>query len=453
MDNQKQSKQNSLFEVISSHKRGNASGVYSICSANQCVLEAAMRQAQYEDSPLLIEATSNQVNQFGGYTGMNPGQFMTYIQSVASKMKFPLHKIILGGDHLGPNAWQNESAAGAMPKAVAMVRDYVLAGFEKIHLDASMRLADDPGDCTTPLTDEIIANRAADLCFAAEAVYQENKNTLKAPFYVIGTEVPVPGGAQNPEETVLVTQSDAARNTIEITKKVFYDRGLQSAWERVIALVVQPGVEFSDDVVFHYQPEKAQELSKMIEEYEGIVYEAHSTDYQTPQALRKLVQDHFAILKVGPALTFAFREAIFALEMMEIEWLSGKQSVMLSGLRTVLEKTMLEKPEYWQKHYHGDALYLKYARKYSFSDRSRYYWVHPDVNKALQTLIFNLSQTSLPLTLLDQFMPQQSKAVVNGEICNRPIDLIHHKIMEVTSSYAFACGLEKYELELRRKVQ
>ncbi|HBE79035.1 MAG TPA: D-tagatose-bisphosphate aldolase, class II, non-catalytic subunit [Firmicutes bacterium] len=445
---------NSLVEIIHNHKNGQPIGIYSICSANQFVLEASMKQAKSDNSPLLIESTSNQVNQLGGYTGMNPEQFVAYIKNIAVKMDFPLDGIILGGDHLGPNAWQNENASCAMSKAGEMVRDYVLAGFEKIHLDASMRCADDPGNPASPLTDEVIAGRAADLCSAAEAAYITNKSTYnKAPLYVIGTEVPVPGGAQNAEETVPVTKPAAAKQTIEITKKVFYDRGLESAWERVIALVVQPGVEFGDEIVFHYNSEKALALSTLIAEYPALVYEAHSTDYQTEKGLAEMVRDHFAILKVGPALTFAFREAVFALEMMEIEWLAGKKSISLSGLRSVLEKIMSEQPAYWQKHYHGDALYLKYARKYSFSDRSRYYWLHSDVNNALQILLRNLSQTTIPLTLLAQFMPQQYQAVMQGEINNNPIDLIHHRIMEVTSIYASACGFENKELKLRREAQ
>jgi D-tagatose-1,6-bisphosphate aldolase subunit GatZ/KbaZ len=453
MDIKPQFKENSLIEIIRNHKNGRPAGIYSICSANRFVLEAAMKQAKYDNSALLIESTSNQVNQFGGYTGMNPGQFVTYIKSIAVKMDFPLDDIILGGDHLGPNAWQNENASCAMSKAGEMVRDYVLAGFEKIHLDASMRCADDPGNPSSPLTDEVIAGRAADLCLAAEAAYINNKLTHKAPLYVIGTEVPVPGGAQNAEETVPVTKPAAAKQTIEITKKAFYDRGLESAWERVIALVVQPGVEFGDEIVFHYNSEKARALSNLIAEYPALVYEAHSTDYQTEKGLAEMVRDHFAILKVGPALTFAFREAVFALEMMESEWLAGKKNITLSGLRSVLEKIMSEQPDYWQKHYHGDALYLKYARKYSFSDRSRYYWLHSDVNNALQILLLNLSQTTIPLTLLAQFMPWQYNAIVQGEINNNPIDLIHHKIMEVTSAYAFACGFENKEPKLRMKAQ
>ena len=64
--------------------------------------------------------------------------------------------------------------------------------------------------------------------------------------------------------------------------------------------------------------------------------------------------DHFAILKVGPALTFAFREAIFALAQMEEEYLSVKKNVTVSNILNIIENVMIENPKYWQKYYHGD---------------------------------------------------------------------------------------------------
>ena len=102
-------------------------------------------------------------------------------------------------------------------------------------------------------------------------------------------------------------------------------------------MVVQPGVEYGDDHIFDYDRAAAAELSRFITTQPGLVYEAHSTDYQTPAALRALVEDHFAILKVGPALTFAYREAVFALELIEREWLAGRPGITLSGVRSALD--------------------------------------------------------------------------------------------------------------------
>ena len=96
-------------------------------------------------------------------------------------------------------------------------------------------------------------------------------------------------------------------------------------------MVVQPGVEFGDDFVLPYRPEAAKELSRFIED-QPMIYEAHSTDYQTRAALTSLVHGHFAILKVGPGLTFAFREAVFALAMIENEMLGILQHHIIQNL-------------------------------------------------------------------------------------------------------------------------
>ena len=45
-------------------------GIPSFCTANELVIEACIRQAMRFDDFVLIEATANQVNQYGGYTGM-----------------------------------------------------------------------------------------------------------------------------------------------------------------------------------------------------------------------------------------------------------------------------------------------------------------------------------------------------------------------------------------------
>jgi D-tagatose-1,6-bisphosphate aldolase subunit GatZ/KbaZ len=325
----------------------------------------------------------------------------------------------LGGDHLGPNVWQNEPAESALDKSKVLIRDYVQAGFVKIHLDCSMRLADDPPGA---LNSEVIAQRAAQLAKVAETAEYHS-----APRYVIGTEVPIPGGAQEYEDGVRVTKLEDARETIEIHRKAFYELGLQSAWERVIAVVVQPGVEFGDDFVLPYQPDAAKELSQFIES-QPMVYEAHSTDYQTHDALRNLVRDHFAILKVGPGLTFTFREAVFALAMIEDELIKKD---FRSNIIQVLDDVMMKHPEHWKKYYRGDEAEQAFKRKYSLSDRARYYWVRPEVQNAFACLMKNLGEKILPFSLLSQFVGETG---INAE------QVIEWKINKVLQDYAAACG-------------
>ena len=410
-----------LDEILLAQKRGEARGVTSVCSAHPYVL----RQTLKVFNRPLIEATCNQVNQFGGYTGMTPEDFVQYVRRIARENNFPFENIILGGDHLGPSVWQTEPADIAMKNSEDLIRDYVKAGFVKIHLDCSMRLADDPQGA---LDVEVSAQRAARLARTAEKVGYKNL------CYVIGTEVPLPGGVMEQEEGVCATKTEHAQQTIEVTREAFYRVGLYSAWERVIAVVVQPGVEFGDDLVFPYQPDATKGLSRFIETQQ-LIYEAHSTDYQTRHALAKMVKDHFAILKVGPALTFAFREAVFALAMMENELLSQQNR---SNIIRLVDDAMVEQPKYWIKYYRGDMRMKAFKRKYSLSDRIRYYWAEPAVQQALEKLLRNLGQKPLPMTLLRQFVPDlYSQAKHTGRLT--PENILLGKIQATLDDYAQAC--------------
>lgn len=403
-----------LDEVVAAQKIGETKGITSVCSAHPHVIRQTLRVFEHP----LIEATCNQVNQFGGYTGMTPRDFVAYVREVAEEVNFPFEKVILGGDHLGPSVWQNEPAEPAMQKSEMMVRDYVQAGFTKIHLDCSMKLADDPHGV---LDVEVIAQRAARLAKAAE---QAGSRDLR---YIIGTEVPVPGGATEHEEGVSVTKVEDVRQTIEVTREAFLREGLASAWERVMGVVVQPGVEFGDDFILQYDSQAAQDLSKFIER-QPMIYEAHSTDYQTREALRDLVRDHFAVLKVGPGLTFAFREAVFALAMIEDE-LIGKDA--RSDIVQVLDDVMIKQPVYWKKYYRGTEEELTFKRKYSLSDRARYYWSQPEVQGAFERLMKNLGAKPLPYALLSQFV---------GETGLTATQVIQMKVDRVLEDYLNACA-------------
>ncbi|MEO3990318.1 tagatose-bisphosphate aldolase subunit GatZ [Pseudocitrobacter cyperus] len=421
-----------MKEIILRHKAGEHLGICSVCSAHPLVIESALRFDLATDNKVLIEATSNQVNQFGGYTGMKPADFRDFVYSIAKNIGFPHERLILGGDHLGPNCWQNEPAAEAMKKSVDLIKAYVAAGFSKIHLDASMSCADDP----TPLRPEVVAQRAALLCQAAEeTATDEQKRNLT---YVIGTEVPVPGGEASTIGTVHVTHEQDAANTLETHQTAFRALGLEDALTRVIAIVVQPGVEFDHTQIIHYQPEAAQALSSWIKTT-PMVYEAHSTDYQTRQAYRELVRDHYAILKVGPALTFALREAIFALAQMENEIISPEQR---SRILEVIDEVMLNEPGYWKKYYRPTWSQAMVDIHFSLSDRIRYYWPHPRIQQSVEKLLANLGGISIPLGLISQFMPVQFERLSEGTLTATPHDLIIDKIQDVLRAYRFGCVLD-----------
>ncbi|MFZ7240359.1 tagatose-bisphosphate aldolase subunit KbaZ [Avibacterium avium] len=424
-----------LLNLIQRHKAGEATGIYSVCSAHPLVLEASLLQAKQDQTPLLIEATSNQVDQFGGYTGMTPADFRHFVEKLADEVGFPRDQLILGGDHLGPNRWQGLAADEAMANAEKLIEAYVAAGFEKIHLDCSMSCKGDP----VPLSDDIVAERAARLAVIAEQTAAKNGFADRI-VYIVGTEVPVPGGEAEEIAELEVTSPSAAKATINAHQQAFARVGLEHIWPRVIGLVVQPGVEFDHTKVIDFIPEKAQSLSQVVNDYENLVFEAHSTDYQTEEAYKALVKNHFAILKVGPALTFALREGLYALCAMEDYLFPAEQR---SNLLAVLEEQMLAHPENWQKYYHGTELEQRFARSFSFSDRIRYYWTNPEIAAAVEKLFVNFENVDIPLPLLSQYLPEQYAAVRAGTLAPRGKDVVLDKVRAVVRQYALASFFNK----------
>ena len=428
-----------LREVLHGNRQSGKGGIYAVCSAHPAVIEAAIQQSLEDGSILLVESTSSQVNQFGGYTGMAPSQFGQFVHSAARSAGLPAERVLLGGDHLGPFPWRQEASVSALGKACTLVHDCVSAGYQKIHLDASMPCGDDGNG---NLTERTVAQRAAILCQAAEEAHRGLPSVSSQLLYVIGTEVPAPGGESVDADSPVVTKAEDAHRTLEIFRLAFVERGLTSAWQRVIALVVQPGVDFGSDAIFEYDRAKAQPLSTALAEHRGIIFEAHSTDYQSPRSLARMVEDHFAILKVGPLLTFAFREAVLALTAIEREFLvTSKPDI--SHVREALEAAMLRDTRYWRSYYRGDEDEVRRDLIYSYSDRCRYYWHQPTVQKEIARLFENLGRRPIPLTLVSQYLPFEYEAIRAGLLQAIPDRMIQYHIRRVLGVYADACSVKQ----------
>ncbi len=428
-----------LREMIANRDKGGALAIPSYCTGSMPVIRAALRRAARTGKPVLIEATANQVDQNGGYTGLKPADFFALVMGMADEEGLSRDLLILGGDHLGPLTWADLPEKEAMANAEVLVREYVKAGFTKIHLDTSMKLADDPEGAFPP---EIPARRGARLYKVAMAAYEDRLREVpdaERPVFVIGSEVPVPGGAQEEEEGLTVTSPAAFNETMEAYRKYFTEVGMPDALDDVIACVVQPGVEFGDEQVFQYDSTAAADLMAALTDHPGLVFEGHSTDYQSRESLRAMTRDGVGILKVGPALTFAYREGLFALNMMEEELIPALDQSLFDD---ILEQVMLADPGKWKAHYHGSPEALKLKRRYSFSDRSRYYMGHPEVQAAVAKLIDNLRRVDIPLSMLHQYMPQQYEAVRDGILPKDPEALLADYVERVMADYEYACEAE-----------
>lgn len=432
-----------LADVVRAQGRGEAVALPSICSAHPLVLDAAFAEAVDDDSPALVESTCNQVNPDGGYTGQTPADFAAGVRARARDAGLPPERLLLGGDHLGPHPWRRQPAAEAMAKARELVRQCVRAGYVKLHLDASMRLGDDPGPPGALPPPDVVSERAADLCAAAEAARAEAPPGTPAPLYVIGTDVPPPGGEAGDATPPAVTTASDLEATLDLARGAFAARGLDEAWPRVAAVVVNPGVDFTSTRVFGYEREKARPLRGVLAARGGLVFEGHSTDYQPGAALRALVEDRFGVLKVGPALTFELRRVVLGLEAVEREWLGPRRGAALSGVRDALERAMDADPRHWRDHHRDDGGAWRALRALGYADRVRYYWPVAEVREAVERLFAALRATPPPLPLLAQHLPPEHDAVREGRVAADPEALVRHAVRAALGPYARACGFRR----------
>ncbi|WP_018632214.1 class II D-tagatose-bisphosphate aldolase non-catalytic subunit [Neomegalonema perideroedes] len=410
-------------EVVRANRAGRAVALASVCTAHPDALAASLRLAEARDKTLLIEATSNQVDQFGGYTGMRPPDFIAMVQAICAREGVDPARAVFGGDHLGPQGWRSEPAESAMAKAADLMRAYLRAGFAKIHLDCSEGCAGEPAQ----VGDALAASRAAAL-----AAVCEDEAPGRA-LYVVGTEVPPPGGARKDEAGVAPTPPERALATLEAHRAAFAAAGASAAFERVRGLVVQPGVEFAPDHVDRLDLNAPDRLSAALKDHPDLAFEAHSTDYQYPEVYPALARRGFVVLKVGPALTFAWRQALYGLSHVQ-GWLDGRAHVS-----EVMERLMLAEPKFWRGHYPDDRV----LRHFGYADRIRYYWAKPEAQAAVSALEAAFDAARPPAPLMEQYFSQEiltRAEALRGEGVTPAKSLLYAQVQAALDPYLFPEG-------------
>ena len=413
-----------LRQIIARNRAGEAIAIPSVCTAHPDALEASLTLAETLDRPIVVEATSNQVNQDGGYTGLTPAAFIRFVTDIAARADVSRTRILFGGDHLGPQAWRKLPAEQAMDKAHRMVADYAAAGFTKIHLDCSEGCAGEPAQ----LPDEITATRSAALAATALRHAPDPGQLL----FVIGTEVPPPGGARADDHgDIPPTTPESAKATLAAHRNAF--RALNLPLDQIGGLVVQPGVEFSPMEVHHLPLARDPHLLDALKDWPGLCLEAHSTDYQHAEAYPRLARLGFAFQKVGPALTFAWREALYALDTIRTQngWASGP------SLAETMEQVMLANPAHWQTHIHGTSADPRTERHFGLADRIRYYWPATRAQEAVQNLLADLDGKRLPDPMLLAHFRADEIATARAKAYPLPRALALARVQTALSPYFF----------------
>ena len=201
-------------------------------------------------------------------------------------------------------------------------------------------------------------------------------------------------------------------------------------------MVVQPGVEFGDRRVAIYETAPAAALSAAHDRLPGaMTFEVHATDYQTPEALLQLIDDHFTVLKVGPSLTFALRQTLYALADIEA---SLPEIANPACLIDVMERLMLAHPAYWQSHLRGTDEELYDLRHHSLRDRIRYYWSFPDAREAVARLVRNLGRP-ICAPLLREYLPELYPEIQRKGFQGNPMAIVKLSVRNALEGYVTAC--------------
>lgn len=351
----------------------------SFCTSNFDVISAILLYSKIFNLPVLLECTSNQVNQNKGYSGLKPKDFYKKVISLSKKIKLNKKKIIFGADHLGPLPWKNLDKKKAFKNAKNLLKSILNENFQKIHLDTTIICRNDK-----KFNLDKIRERFFDLFKSIP------HKKLKKIYLVVGSEVPYAGGGSL--NNSISTFGDVKKD-YQIYNSIINKNQIKL---KEFALVIEPGMSFSNNGIITPNFKNLKKISKFSRN-NNIFFEAHSTDYQPIGVLKKLVNSNFKFLKVGPELTFQFNECIKYMLNIEKKFIPKKKD--RSNLKEDLISVMNKNPKYWKSYYKGSKSNINYLKFNSPLDRIRYYWDNKKIKNSKKKLFKNINKLPINLVL------------------------------------------------------
>lgn len=394
-------------------------GIPSFCTANFDVIEIIFKFAKINRFPILLESTSNQVNQDGGYTGLKPKNFKNKIYKIASEYRIKKQKLFLGGDHLGPLPWKRLKENKAMENAKELVKQYINAGFKKIHLDTAILCLNQK-----KISREEVVSRCTKL------IKNIPKKKLNSIFFVVGTEVPAAGGGDN-VKPIVTKMNNIKKDYLSYRK--FISKFL-SRKKQTFGLVIDPGIGFQNRTLTKSNFNKINQ-KKNFSLKNNFIFEAHSSDYQSLADLKKLCNKNFKFLKVGPELTYFFMRAILLMEKVERNIFFKN-----SNLKEVLLLQMDKNKKYWYKYYSKTKYDTEFLKLHSLLDRARYYWDNKKVRQSKKILFKNInSLKTTEFNFLFSLNSKEKKFKKKEKLSNVSF-LLFQFLKNSLMKYYWACG-------------
>lgn len=348
----------------------------AVCPNSEAVLEAAVKAAGRNRTPMLFAATLNQVDRDGGYTGWTPAQFVERLNHYAAVYGVDPETLLPCLDHGGP--WLKDlhtinwlSFEETWEAVKASITAVLQAGYRLLHIDPTVDRT-----IAGPLPVELVVERSLDLIAYAEA----ERERLKLPpvSYEVGTEE-VHGGLVNLD------------NFTQFLRLLYAGLEARQLSHAAPAFVVaQVGTDLHTTA---FDRQAAQRLREIVAPY-GALIKGHYTDWvENPAAYSEVGMGG---ANVGPEFTAAEFEALQALAAREADLARTDPRLVPAGFFDHLTEAV-DRSNRWKKwlqpEEQGKALReLSPARQeWMLKTCARYVWTDSDVVAARQRLYDNLS--------------------------------------------------------------
>jgi len=361
-----------VHRIIALHAQGTRITLLAVCPNSDAVLEAAVKAAAANDTPMLFAATLNQVDRDGGYTGWTPRAFVARMRELAEKYdcSAPLYPCL---DHGGP--WLKDAHTRdrlTLEQTMAEVRASLTAcleaGYALLHVDPTVDRALPPGQ---PLRIEVVVERTIELIAHAEA--ERARLGLPPVSYEVGTEE-VHGG---------LADLDNFDRFLEGLEAGLEAAGLLHAWPCFV--VGKVGTDLGNPV---FDPEVARRLYERVAP-RGALIKGHYTDWvENPAAYPA---SGMGGANVGPEFT--------ATELAALRELCAREQArgLNSGFEKALRDAVVESNR-WRKWLTPDEAGREFSalaperQEWLVATGARYVWTAPRVLAARARLYEHLRQ-------------------------------------------------------------
>ena len=346
----------------------------AVCPNSDAVLEASIKAAARNNTPMLFAATLNQVDRDGGYTGWTPSEFVKYMNDYAEKynVKDGLYPCLdHGGQWLKDMHTRDKLIFEETTREVkASITAMLEAGYQLLHIDPTV---DRTIEGAPPV--EVVVERSLDLIAYAES--ERKRLDLPPIAYEVGTEE-VHGG--------LVDLSNF-EHFLKLLFEGLESHGLEDA--KPAFVVAQVGTDLHTTV---FDKNAAQRLYEIVSPYRALV-KGHYTDWVENPADYPLTGMGGA--NVGPEFTAVEYDALMSLVERENILCRSALRVQPSGFMDALARAV-DTSNRWQKwlqpdekNYELDELTPE-RRNWMLRTCARYIWTAPEVLEARTRLYENL---------------------------------------------------------------